>query len=88
MHPVQLYAVAIYLLLCVVMLQRLSRRLRASEVAGYGLLAGGMISFALDMLRQPIDSFGDGWLDPSQWIALGAMLVGMMLFAMKRPIPK
>jgi phosphatidylglycerol---prolipoprotein diacylglyceryl transferase len=82
-HPVQLYALVAWLVLCVVLLQRLSRRLRKGEIAGYGLLAGGVISFALDMLRQPVDSFGDGWLDPSQWIALGAIMIGVAILARK-----
>lgn len=85
-HPVQLYALAAYLVLCVVLLRRLAGRLRAGEVAGYGLLAGGVISFALGMLRQPIDSFGDGWLDPPQWIAVGAIIVGVLVLAMKSQV--
>ena len=87
-HPVQLYALAAYLVLCVILLRRLAGRLRAGEVAGYGLLAGGVISFALGLLRQPIDSFGDGWLDPPQWIALGAILSGVILFTWKPSISK
>ena len=85
-HPVQLYALAAYLVLCVVLLRRLAGRLRTGEVAGYGLLAGGVISFALGMLRQPIDSFGDGWLDPPQWIAVGAIIVGVLVLAMKSQV--
>lgn len=84
-HPVQLYSMAIALALCVVLLRVLARRRYAGEVAGIGLLAGGAIAFLLDMLAQPVESLGDGWLDPGQWIALAALVVGATIFTVRSP---
>jgi len=76
-HPVEIYALIAALAMCEVLLIRLKRRQRPGQVAGIALVAGGAISFLLDMLRQPLDTFGGAWLDPSQWVALGAVLVGV-----------
>ena len=76
-HPVEIYALIAALAMCEVLLIRLKRRQRAGQVAGLALAAGGAISFLLDMLRQPVDSVGGGWLDPSQWVGLAAMVVGV-----------
>lgn len=84
-HPVQLYAMAVALVLCVVLLRVLSRRRYAGKVAGIGLLVGGAIAFLLDMLTQPVESLGDSWLDPGQWIALAAIVLGAMIFTVKSP---
>jgi len=80
-HPVEIYALIAALGMCELLLIRLKRRQRAGQVAGLALAAGGAISFLLDMLRQPVDSFGGAWLDPSQWVALGAVLVGVGILA-------
>jgi len=80
-HPVQLYAMAAALGMCEFLLIRLKRRKRAGEVAGLALAAGGVISFLLDMLRQPFESVGSAWLDPSQWVGLGEMVLGVWVWS-------
>jgi len=50
------------------------------------LLAGGVASFLLDMITQPVESGGRGWLDPAQWVAVGAMLVGGLLLTFLKEI--
>jgi phosphatidylglycerol:prolipoprotein diacylglycerol transferase len=88
-HPVQLYTAALAFALCLAAMARLKRapaRLkrtpRPGVVAAQVLLVGGLLSFALDMLRQPVDTFSAAWLDPEQWVALGAMAAGtLILFA-------
>lgn len=87
-HPVQLYTMAAAMLLCLVLMRRLAHRRRAGDVAALGLLAGGCASFVLDMLRQPVESFGQAWLDPSQWAAAAAMLAGAVLMAALTPAAK
>lgn len=82
-HPVQLYAMVAALAICETALIRLKRHAHAGEAAGLALVAGGAISFLLDMLRQPLDSFGGAWLDPSQWVALAAVVVGTWILAFK-----
>jgi prolipoprotein diacylglyceryltransferase len=77
-QPVQIYGVAGSLVLFVVLMRILQRRPRAGVVAGFALVAGGAIAFLLDMLTQPAES-GGAWLDPGQWIALGAMVVGTLM---------
>ena len=57
----------------------LQRRLRAGVVAGVALVAGGAVTFLLDMVMQPAESGSGAWLDPAQWIALGAMVVGTLM---------
>ena len=80
-HPVEIYALIAALAMCELLLIRLKRRKRAGQVAGLALAAGGAISFLLDMLRQPVDSFGGAWLDPSQFVALVAFVVGIGILA-------
>ena len=82
-HPVQIYAMVAALAICELTLIRLKHRQRPGEIAGLALAAGGAISFLLDMLRQPLDSFGGAWLDPSQWVALAAVVAGSWILAVK-----
>jgi phosphatidylglycerol:prolipoprotein diacylglycerol transferase len=79
LHPVQIYAAATSLVLLVVLMSMLQCRLRAGVVAGVALVAGGAVAFLLGMLTQPFESGGNAWLDPGQWIALGAMVVGTLM---------
>jgi phosphatidylglycerol:prolipoprotein diacylglycerol transferase len=81
-HPVQLYAMLAALAIVELSLIRLKRGSRAGQVAGTALLAGGAISFLLDMLRQPMETNGDAWLDPTQWIALAAVAVGACMMVL------
>jgi phosphatidylglycerol---prolipoprotein diacylglyceryl transferase len=81
-HPVQLYAMVAALVLGGVLLWMLARRRRPGEVAGVALVAGGVSSFLLDMLRQPFDSFGDMPLDPAQIVALAGMVAGFCVLVL------
>jgi phosphatidylglycerol:prolipoprotein diacylglycerol transferase len=47
-------------------------------VAGLGLVVGGMSAFLLEMVTQPVQG-GVGWLEGGQWIAIGAMIVGVVV---------
>lgn len=84
-HPVQLYTAAFAFLLGAWLFNRLPRRRFAGEIAALALILGGAESFLLDMLRQPVESLGDTWLDPSQFIALAAMIGGASLYANGEP---
>jgi len=79
-HPVQIYALVVAAALGVVLLKMLMKTRRAGMVASVGLMAGGVASFGLDMLRQPVESMGNAWLDPSQWVALVVVVVGILIF--------
>jgi phosphatidylglycerol---prolipoprotein diacylglyceryl transferase len=80
-HPVEVYEVVAALGMCWVLLGVLGFRRRSGEAAGLALLVGGVMSFGLDMLRQPLDAFGGAWLDPSQWVAVGSVVVGVGILA-------
>lgn len=82
-HPVQIYALVAAVLLCAWLLRMLTKAHRAGMVASVGLMAGGAGSFALGMLRQPMESMGDSWLDPAQWVAVVAMVGGVLIFVVK-----
>ena len=49
-------------------------------------LTFGLSSFLLDMLRQPVETYGEGPLDPTQFVALAAMLTGGLIFASCVPV--
>ena len=51
---------------------------RSGLVGGLGLVLGGLAAFLLSMVTQPA---GDGWLESGQWIAIGAMMVGVVVFS-------
>jgi phosphatidylglycerol:prolipoprotein diacylglycerol transferase len=78
-HPVQIYTALAAGTICVCAFVSLRKRLRPGVVAASVLVIGGLLSFALDMLRQPIDTFSQAWLDPEQWVALGALCTGLLL---------
>ncbi len=80
-HPVEVYEMVAAVVMCWVLLGVLGFRRRAGEAAGLALLVGGVLSFGLDMLRQPLDTFGGALLDSSQWVALGAIVVGVGILA-------
>lgn len=86
LQPVAIYGAIASGLLVVVLMGLLQRRLWAGSVAGVALLAGGVASFLLDMITQPTESAGRGWLDPAQWVAVGAMLVGGLLLTFLKEI--
>ena len=79
-HPVQLYAFVVAIGVCEWALIGLKRKKPVGVVAARLLVFGGVAAFALDLLEQPLSTFG-GTLDPGQWIALGAVLVGAVMMA-------
>jgi phosphatidylglycerol:prolipoprotein diacylglycerol transferase len=84
-HPVQVYTLILALALCEYTLIRLRRRKLPGEVAARALAFGGLAGFLLDFLRQPVESQGQAWLDPGQWIALLAILAGAVLWIYPQP---
>lgn len=84
-QPVQVYATLGALVLLAALLRMLSGPHRRGSVAGVALAAGGLISFLLDMVTQPVQTMMGAWvgrlLEPGQWVALGAMLAGAWLWA-------
>jgi phosphatidylglycerol:prolipoprotein diacylglycerol transferase len=85
-QPVAVYAAVAAVVLGVVLMWLLQRRLQAGMVAGVGLVAGGAVGFLLDMMTQPMVSGGSAWLDPVQWVAVGAMLVGGLMLTFLKEI--
>jgi len=84
-HPVQIYAAIIALVLCIVLFRMLSRRKFSGQIAAVALSAGGLAAFLLDMLQQPVESSGDALLDPGQFIALAAIIAGAALYMTPPP---
>ena len=78
-QPVELLGAGGAAVLGCVLLWRLRGREQEGQVAGLALGFGGLMSFLLDMLRQPSGSDAGAWLEPSQWAALAAMLAGVGL---------
>jgi phosphatidylglycerol:prolipoprotein diacylglycerol transferase len=76
-HPVQIYALVVAVVLCMWLLKMLMQGWRAGMVASVAMIAGGAASFGLGMLRQPVESMGDAWLDPPQWVAIVGVGVGV-----------
>jgi phosphatidylglycerol:prolipoprotein diacylglycerol transferase len=75
-HPVELYACVAWIALGAFAWRRLSRRWWSGQAAAWTMALGGVISFLLDMLRQPVESQGSAWLDPAQYVALAAAAAG------------
>jgi len=86
LQPVAIYAAVASVVLLVVLVRLLERKLRAGMVAGVALVAGGVVSFLLDMITQPVEMRVGAWLDPAQWVAVGAMLVGGLICTFTKEI--
>jgi phosphatidylglycerol:prolipoprotein diacylglycerol transferase len=79
-HPVQIYGMIVALVLGAYLLFRLSRPHVAGEVAAAALAFGGLMAFLLEMFTQPAESQSNTLLEPSQYIALASILIGIGLF--------
>jgi hypothetical protein len=87
-HPVQIYSAVAWLALCLFLLRKLRERMFAGEVVALALIVGGALSFLLDILRQPVETYGTSWLEPGQCVALAAMLTGGCIYIWPRSKPK
>ncbi len=82
-HPVALYGVLLAAVLAFA-LWRVStmspHRGQPGRTLALGLVGGGLTAFVLDMLSVPPAVPITPWLEPGQWVALLAMLVGVPLW--------
>jgi len=85
-HPVAMYAVLVATVSAVVLVGLLRRGLRSGMVAGVALVAGGAAGFLVDMVTQPVEMRVGAWLDPAQWVAVGAMVVGGLMITLTKEI--
>jgi phosphatidylglycerol---prolipoprotein diacylglyceryl transferase len=86
LHPVAIYGAIASVVLVVVLMGLLRRRMRDGMVAAIALVAGGAAGFLLDMVTQPVEMRGNAWLDPQQWVAMGAMVVGGLMLTFLKEI--
>jgi phosphatidylglycerol:prolipoprotein diacylglycerol transferase len=87
-HPVQIYAMIIALVLLAYLLYVLARPHIPGHIAARAFIVGGVSVFLLDMLSQPLDTQGSALLDPGQYIALTSTLLGLALFQTPKPAPQ
>jgi len=87
-HPVEIYCATASFALCGWLLRGLAKRRFAGQVISFAMMIGGALAFVLDMLRQPVESNGDAWLDPGQYVALASLAIGLLMYGMLYvPIP-
>lgn len=86
LHPVALYVAFYALLLTDGLLYWLRRRRPAvGGVTAAALFAAGVGQFLIGFLRQP-DMFGStSMLDPLQWVSVGMMLAGAVVYVLTTP---
>jgi phosphatidylglycerol---prolipoprotein diacylglyceryl transferase len=86
LQSVAIYGAVVSVVLVVVFMGLLKRKMRDGMVAGVGLMAGGAAGFLIDMVTQPVEMRVGAWLDPQQWLAVGAMLVGGLMLTFLKEI--
>lgn len=86
LQPVAIYGAVVSVALVVVLMRLLKRKMRDGMVAAIALVAGGAAGFLLDMVTQPLEMRGNAWLDPQQWLAVVAMLVGGLMLTFLKEI--
>jgi phosphatidylglycerol:prolipoprotein diacylglycerol transferase len=90
-HPVQLYMLVAAVVIGVFSYRALMRTppvrksaygwgTQTGGVAARAMVEGGIAFFVLDMFAQPYDAHSAMLLDPGQYVALGAVLVGVALW--------
>ncbi len=95
-HPVALYGAVAALVLAGALwfAARPRKRVRRGaslsvpgRVAAGAMIAGGGLAFGLSFCTQPLPYQVTLWLEPGQWIALGAMLGGALLWTLLPQTP-
>jgi phosphatidylglycerol---prolipoprotein diacylglyceryl transferase len=86
LQPVAIYATIASAVLLVVLMLLLQRGLQPGSVAAVALVSGGAVSFLLEMITQPVEVRAGAWLDPAQWLGVGAMLVGGLMLTFSKEI--
>jgi phosphatidylglycerol:prolipoprotein diacylglycerol transferase len=76
LHPVQMYAAVAAIWLCAILLARLVRPHVPGQITREALMAGGAVAFLLYFFRQPDPGAPHALLEPGQWLALAALVVG------------
>jgi phosphatidylglycerol---prolipoprotein diacylglyceryl transferase len=84
LHPVAVYSAIASGMLVVVLMGLLQRKMREGMVAAVALVVGGIAGFLLDMVMQPVEMRGSAWLDPAQWVGVGAMLAGGLMITFSK----
>jgi len=85
-HPVAMYAAIAAVVLAMGFLMLLGGVFGKGGVAGVGLVAGGASGFLIDMVTQPVEMRVGAWLDPAQWVAVIAMLIGGLMLTLTKEI--
>jgi len=85
-HPVAMYAAIAAVVLAMGLMMLVRRGFRNGWVAGVGLVAGGASGFLIDMVTQPVEMRVGAWLDPAQWVAVIAMLIGGLMLTLTKEI--
>lgn len=80
-HPVELYAVAAWSIVCGLLLLLLARRPVRGEIAGFGLVLAGLVIALLGFFRLPELLYGTQTLDSSQWRGIKMIVAGGLLLA-------
>jgi len=81
--PVQAIGAALSIALTLYLLSMFIAKRRPGAVGGIGLLLGGVLAFLMTMVTQPAGA-ADEWLEPGQWIAIGAMIVAVAVMQAAR----
>jgi phosphatidylglycerol---prolipoprotein diacylglyceryl transferase len=87
-HPVQIYSAVFAVFFAVRWFRALSTRRYPGQIGTSALIMGGLLTFFLDMLCQPMKSQGNALLDPGQYVALFSLIAGFLMLAfLYVPIP-
>ena len=83
-HPVEIYALIISALFCLLLLRILRARCIKGQTASIALVSSGLAIFFLDFLSLPSNLLPNSILDPSQIIGMIMILVGASLLMRAR----
>jgi phosphatidylglycerol:prolipoprotein diacylglycerol transferase len=87
-HPVGIYSAIAAAIITIVLYRFLRRRHRDGDAFGLCLALCGVVQFLLTFVREPafFDNTLGNLLDPIQWVALGMMMIGAVVWLQPRKL--